>query len=759
MGSCSPSSARCASDSHVGAPRLDCSEPVAAYGGAAERPGLLSAPLRWREVCLVAGLFALASSVLTLPLARHPTRTLPSDLVDTLLTTWIISWDADSLRHGLHGVWNAPFYFPYPRTLAFSENLFGVAFLVAPVYWITGNPILTYNVAFLFSFTLAGTGMYVLVRQLTGSRGAAAVAGAYYAFCPFRTAQAQLSHIQMLAIGWLPIALWALHRYFLSFRRAWLALFAAACCLQVLSNTYVAYFMTVPIAVVIAFHAAGAREPVRRWLTDLAAAALIVLAVLAPVAAQYYHVRIDHQQIRSIGEIESGGADLRAYFVPASGLWRRWLPLPQPIFGETEKELFPGFVGPLLALLTIAVAVSRRQPIGRWVFAYGVIAFAGFVLSLGPLVRVRGVVLMRHGPYDWLQHLLPGMGGMRAPSRFVVIAIAGMSVLIGYGVLLVMDRIRPRFHGVVIAVLLAGVVADGWAVPIPIVAYTPRGRLEDRAIAEWLHGRPPGVILHLPLMTAQFQELHYQYATLFHDHPMINGFTGWASPLQQLLRQRRAPLYDYARYPATVTMLRSLGVRYVFVHPDDYNITQLADGELRETVEGFRRSGQLLGESRVSEVHAFELAPFPPPVDPPTLTPIPPAEFRVETSQQTERAAFLVDGDNDSRWIAVQDGSATIAARFREPRDIGRIDLQLAQRSLMDYPRDLQIDAEDGEGRVRTLYRAIPFPEFIAGFLRERSYPSLRIDLPRNDTVILRVRDVATYDAWWSVHELRLWRR
>jgi hypothetical protein len=716
-------------------------------------------PLRWWEVCVAAGLFAIASIVLTLPLAQHPTRTLPSDLVDTLLTTWIISWDADSLRHGLHGVWHAPFYFPYPRTLAFSENLFGVAFLVAPVYWITGNPVLTYNVAFFFSFTLAGTGMYLLVRELTGSRGAAAVAGTYYAFCPFRTAQAQLSHIQMLAIGWLPLALWALHRYFLSFRRTWLALFVAACCLQVLSNTYVAYFMTVPIAVAIAFHAARSREHVLRWSMDLAVAAIVILAVLAPVAVQYYRVRVDNQQIRSIGEIESGGADLRAYFVPASGVWRRWLSLPQPIFGETEKELFPGIVGPLVAALGLALAASRRRPISRWVVAYGVIAFAGFVLSFGPLVRIWGAVVTHHGPYDWLQHVLPGMSGMRAPSRFVVIAITGMSVLIGYGAVLILERVPPRVHAIVIVILLAGVVADGWAVPIPIVAYNPRGRLEDRAIAEWLRGRPPGVVLHLPLMTAQFQELHYQYATLFHDHPMINGFTGWASPLQQLLRHPRAPLYDYARYSATVTMLRSLGVRYVFVHPGDHNVLQLAAGELRETVDGFRRSGQLLGEARVLDVYAFELAPFPVPADPQPLTRIWPAEFRIETSQQTERAAFLVDGDNDTRWIGMQDGSGTITARFSEPRDVARIELQLAERSLMDYPRDLQIDAEDQEGRARTLYRATPFPEFFAGFLRDRSYPALRIDLPGNDTVVLRLREVAIYDSWWSVHELRLWRR
>jgi len=722
-------------------------------------PSCGAAPLKWREVWIAAALFAIASLVVTLPLAQHPTRTLPSDLVDTLLTTWIISWDADRLRHGLHAVWNAPFYFPYPRTLAFSENLFGVAFLVAPVYWITGNPVLTYNVAFLFSFTLAGLGMYVLVRELTGSRGAAAVAGAYYAFCPFRTAQAQLSHIQMIAIGWLPIALWALHRYFRSFQRAWLALFVAACCLQVVSNTYVAYFMTVPIAVVIACHAAVSREHVRRWSLDLAAAGIVILAVLAPVAVQYYRVRVDLQQIRSTGEIESGGADLRAYFVPASGVWRRWLPLPQPIFGEAEKELFPGLVGPLLAALALAAAASRRRPRNRWLVAYGAIALAGFVLSFGPLVRVWGTVVTHHGPYDWLQRLVPGMSGMRAPSRFVVIAITGMSVLIGYGVVLILERVPARARAMAVIVLLAGVVADGWAVPIPIVAYAPRGRLEDRAVAEWLRGRPPGVVLHLPLTTTLFQELHYQYATLFHDHPMINGFTGWPSPLLQLLRHPRAPLYDYERFPATVTMLRSIGVRYVFVHPGDHNVTQLANGELRQTVDGFRGSGQLLGEARVLDVYAFELAPLPVPADPPALASIPAGEFRVETSQQPERAAFLVDGDNDTRWIGTQDGSSTITARFDRPRDVARIELQLAERSLMDYPRDLQIDAEDQAGRVRTLYRATPFTEFFAGFLRDRSYPTLRLDLPPNDTAILRLRDVAIYDSWWSVYELRLWRR
>jgi hypothetical protein len=77
----------------------------------------------------------------------------------------------------------------------------------------------------------------------------------------------------------------------------------------------------------------------------------------------------------------------------------------------------------------------------------------------------------------------------------------------------------------------------------------------------------------------------------------------------------------------------------------------------------------------------------------------------------------------------------------------------------MDYPRELQIDAADPNGRARTLYRASPYPEFIAAFLRSRWYPGITIDLPPNETAVLTVREVASHPNWWSVHELRLWRR
>ena len=88
-----------------------------------------------------------------------------------------------------------------------------------------------------------------------------------------------------------------------------------------------------------------------------------------------------------------------------------------------------------------------------------------------------------------------------------------------------------------------------------------------------------------------------------------------------------------------------------------------------------------------------------------------------------------------------QDGSSAIAFTFNEPRDIARIELLLATRSLTDYPRELRVDAVDANNRSRTLYNESPYPEFIAGFLRDPHYPPLVIELPSNESLRVITRE------------------
>ncbi len=701
--------------------------------------------------------FAVATLVLTFPVSAHPTRMLPSDLIDTLLNTWIISWDADRLPHLLRGVWDAPIYYPYRDTLAFSENLLGLAFFVAPVRWITGNPVLTYNVAFFFSFTLAGTGMYLLVRDLTRSRPAAAVAGMCYAFCPFR--MAQIIHVQMVATGWVPIALWGLHRYFATHRRRWLAVFAAAWILQALSNLYMFYFMAVVIAIVSVDGVIRERERRRRASIELIAAAVTVAVVLAPVGAAYYRVRSHYGQVRSAGEIEALGADLRSYLIGSvsTGVWR-WLPGFHK--NDAEKELFPGVFAVLLATVAITAARKRDAPLGRWVRMYTAIGLVAIVLSLGPHVKIWGWLLTEHGPYDWLARVVPGMDGMRVPARFAMVFSAALSVVAGCGTAILLARLRPRLRPVALALCLAAIVADEWSVPLPAEPYPPGGREEDQAVAVWLRNRPQGAVLHLPMTNVNFYELSYQYATLFHSHPLVNGFSGYNTRLQAFLRSEASPLVDFDRLPAAVLMLRSLGVRYVIIHTADYVLPAQWSHESERTIAGLRASKQIVAEQALPPVTAFELEPLPDavPVAPERLVRIDDREIAVSASETPERLAYAFDNDPDSRWVGHQDGTSWIAAQLKVPHDVARIELQLAERSLVEHPRELQIDVTDAAGRSRTLYRASPYPELAAAIVRD-GFPTLVIALPHNNASTISVRETAVTGGWWSVHELRLWRR
>jgi hypothetical protein len=714
---------------------------------------------RRSESLLVAGAFVVAATLLTLPLVLDLKRTLPSDHADTLLITWIIGWDADRLRHGLRGLWDAPIFFPYRGTLAFSETMLGVAIFAAPVYWITADPVLTYNVAFLIAFAIAGAGMYLLARELTGSRAAAFAAGMYYAFGPFR--MSQYAHVQMVATGWIPIALYGLHRYFSTRRPRWLGVFAAAWVLQTLSNMYIGYFIAVPIAVVIADAVWRAREGRPRILLHLAAAGLVAGAALAPVGAAYYRARADYHQVRDISEVAANGADLRSYVVGKNsiGVWR-WLPTAVGV--DPEKELFPGLFAASLAVLGFwtAVADPRRR---RWAIVYGMVAITALVLSLGPRVRVWGTVVTTHGPYAWMLAIVPGMDGMRVPARFAIVVIAALSVLVAFGVDWLLRRVAHRFQWLMAAACVAMVVADGWAAPNTTVSYSARGRPEDRGVALWLADRAAGAALHLPIHPSGEQLLDYQFMTLVHGHPIVNGFSGYVTTLVDVLGSPLSPLYDFERFPAAVRMLRSLGIRYVFVHPSDYDGASTAAGLPDRTIRALRDSGQIAKEAGLPKVTAFELTPWDPPAgaDVP-LTLIPPGELTASASESADRIPNLFDGDRDTRWIAGiggQDGSSWLRVALTRPADVARVELQIAERSIGDYPRVLRIEGEDGTGRSHLLYEASPYPEFAAALVRDGRYPNLRIPIPHNgDTVALWIRQTATSSASWSVHELRVWR-
>ncbi len=84
--------------------------------------------------------------------------------------------------------------------------------------------------------------------------------------------------------------------------------------------------------------------------------------------------------------------------------------------------------------------------------------------------------------------------------------------------------------------LVCAIAAEGWPGPMPYAPIAPIRAGRSGGPYDWLASKPPGGVLELPVDGVEpLHSLTYQYQTLDHGHPIVNGFSGYLSPLFTLL--------------------------------------------------------------------------------------------------------------------------------------------------------------------------------------------------------------------------------
>lgn len=378
-----------------------------------------------------AGWYLLLTLVLTWPVCAHLATALPNDLGDPLFGCWLLKWNVDHVLAVLGGdlgaigrYWNANIFYPSPLALLYAEHLFALGIQAVPLWLVTHNLLLCYNLIFLSTFVLSGLGAFLLVRELTGSARAGFVAGLFYGFSPYRFAQ--FGHIQVLSSQWMPFVLYGLHRYFercqsggrrgaqgredpalrpppstyFPLAGASLALIA-----QNLScGYYLVYFA--PFVAAYILWEVGRRGLWRHWRmwAALAAGGAVVVAACLPFLLKYRELRALGFAPRGVEVLREFSADTVAYLCGIDALWL-W-PGGFATFPKPEGQLFPGVVPVLLAAVGLAclVAAFRRRtdgfaPLRGWrlvvaapatLIGIAALEFARFELFAGRLIwRVR----------------------------------------------------------------------------------------------------------------------------------------------------------------------------------------------------------------------------------------------------------------------------------------------------------------------------------------------------------------------------------
>lgn len=310
----------------------------------------MGARLRPRRADLAAFLaFAALTLALTFPLILHVGDRVASDARDPMYALWLEGWELAAAGNPAHFA-DGNIFYPHRGAAFFGDPAPALAVFGAPVRLLGGNPVAAYNFVFLLSFLVAAWGMYLLAKRLTGSRGAAFVAGLIFAFFPYRFAH--IGHLELLFCGWIPFCLLFVHKYFDAPRLRNALGIAAFYLLQVLSCAYYGDYMAFFLGLTAVYFAArtGAFKRPSFW-RDAAVAGALTLAVLGP----YFYAMLQvHGRLlftRAIWEVQLYSAELQHYLAvpPFNRIWG-WL---LGGLGAQEWQLFPGLVPIALALLWV----------------------------------------------------------------------------------------------------------------------------------------------------------------------------------------------------------------------------------------------------------------------------------------------------------------------------------------------------------------------------------------------------------------------
>lgn len=557
---------------------------------------------------------------MTWPWARH-IRDAAGDKGDSYLNAWILWWDYHQTFHDPLRLFDANILYPYSYTLAFSEHNYGIALPFFPLYALGLTPITVHGIATLAGFALCGYGAFRLARTLTGSVGAAWVAGVAFAFVPFRFHH--LPHVTYLFAGWMPLLLEALVLYARAPTRRRAAWLGIAFFMNALTCIHWFVLTLIPLALTGLFLVARRERWRERAFWLRAAVALgLAFAALLPFLIPYLRVSSLYGLVRRPEEVLFFSAR-PAHWLLVDWQNKFWKGLGSNLTPyQTELALFPGLLPPLLALVALLLVVLRPKTYDASDSARNVAADSarGYRARLANMfARLRdgrhseavGIGLIwtlvgfagSFGLHFIFHRLLfkyvPLFRSIRVPARWAMLCFVGLSLLAGLGASKLIERFAAsNFIERLAAKRLRLLKASAFALVVALVLFEQRaapldlvgGDADPDAVTLRLKAtKMRGGIVELPAGVGQSNYL-YTLRAADHARPLVNGVSGFRPPIIQAVEEWSQSRPVPERF---LDLLEAIPVSYLVVHDSAMS------AESRSAIDDFLKSGVAAGRLRL----------------------------------------------------------------------------------------------------------------------------------------------------------------
>ncbi len=504
-----------------------------------------------------------------------------NDLGDAFINMWILDWNNHALFDSSLSVWDAPQFFPMENTLALSEAMFANLWIYTPFYLVTENPVFSSNMVGIISFILCSYCGYLLIEEITGNFWAGLVGGIIFSFSPYRWAH--FSHLQLLPFFWAPLAILFAHRFFKSPQNKHFCGIAAATVFQYYHSIYLGAMLTSGLFILFLIHIFLERTREDRWhyfrnrelRRHILITTLIAGLCLAPLGLPYILIAAKWNIVRSFAENFLFSAEPLSFLYPNSFLNYQWLGnlLKNSIPGG-ETQVFVGFIPWFLAVVGVLTLKSKTYATGenseKILRRYLIAALAMGVLMLGPYLKWFGQNTGIPLPYQLLHNIIPGAAAMRAPARFVQLALLFMAILAGFGVKYFFDWSQLKGKAI------QSILFFGFGILFFLdyqVQFYPGIKAEEKkdfpAVYQYLAKTNP-LVPYLELPVEGKLEYKYPLYQTASWRPTLNGKSGWAPPAYREM----ASFTRDCPFEICVKFLEAVSVKTILIHLEQYSNIQ-----------------------------------------------------------------------------------------------------------------------------------------------------------------------------------------
>lgn len=501
-------------------------------------------PRRWRETGLAGLSYVLVFGAFNLQWIVAAADQLPISHQrlgsDTRLVVWIFRWVYTALTSDPTGILDAPINHPLPNQLTASDHFLTSQIVFAPIYAVTGNPLLGLNGVLLVAYPLAGLAMYCLLRAFGLGVASSWAAGLAFVLSNMAT-PVSVHHAQTLEL-FFPLVALTLLRLRETGATRWRIGFGLALVLGLLSSFYLAAMLLLSTAVWI--HSEYRRPlPERNPFLARAGSALALGFGMLVVSALPYFGRSE-------------------VWIPSEAT-----PVLEVVKQQSAVTVLSAYTlfGPLFLLAGLLGLVAATQPDLRRLVVLGA-TILGLAVAFGS------------GAMELLAALpLPGTLGQLAdvPARFfrmflrfLVLGSFGLALLIGAGFELLSRRLPTAVAvGMIALLVVPPLVGRGTATSADGLVALPSWDQKESEIYKRVAGiiaeHGDGPLLELPRFDAgRHLEAESMIGSFWHGQRLLLGHSGYVPPEREEIN---ALVYQIPEDDALEEIIRRTGMRWLLV--------------------------------------------------------------------------------------------------------------------------------------------------------------------------------------------------